>query len=91
MDQTQSESKFKKQDFEKQFDLFASDKIHSDKQIEALNDEIYALQHDLKSADGRCELFKQILFSLLYRAEELIFQKNLLKMEYSFLSNQLRF
>lgn len=64
---------------------------YSDKcqEVDILRDENYDLSAELKQKTDYAALLKKILISLLFRAEELVFQKNLIKKEYSFLSHHL--
>ena len=58
---------------------------------EDFQEEVNDLRKDIAMKSKSNNLLHSILISLLFRAEELIFQKNLLKREYSFLRNQLSF
>lgn len=58
---------------------------------QVLGQDNYDINFKLTKMIAKHDLVKRILISVLFRAEELIFQKNLLKKEYSFLSGQLHF
>ncbi|CAI2363837.1 unnamed protein product [Moneuplotes crassus] len=80
-----------KEEVQKELDSLLAAKNEVEQQAECLKTEVEDLRKELKFTSKSNGYMKNILCSLLYRAEELVFQKNLLKKEYSFLSNQLGF